>query len=90
MRTTIDERLIEATRGTGIGANMLHAFLTVERRDGRIDWREAALALAQAADRMNQLATEALTMAPPPLILVKPCPKCVAGADRDIDIDDGA
>ncbi len=83
---TIDERLAEAARGNSLGANILYHALTVERRDGRVDWREFALALAQAADRMQQVATDALTLAPAPLIIVKPCP---LHPDRDIDIDDG-
>lgn len=62
-----------ARRGDGIGAVALYQMLTQEMGHGPIDWREAALSLAQLANEMHEMATKAITLQPPPTVIMCKC-----------------
>jgi hypothetical protein len=58
--------------GATLGKTMAYSLLTHEQNLGTLDWREVALVFAQMVDRLEKQAREAMTLAPPPIVLYKP------------------
>lgn len=64
-----------ALRSHGAGSTLLHNYMTLERQNHGLDWRLAAIDLAEAANRMHDIANKATALqCPAPVVHVPATP----------------